>query len=97
MARPGGFEAVELEMLAERAAAIGRLGRRVEETLAAVAAHRGEAREREELLAIAGEALWFYVVQREVLGWYDHEVAFAAYRVPGEVLRRMGPRLAPRG
>ena len=47
---------------------------------------------REDLVAIAAELVWFYVVQRDVMGWHRHEDALRFYGVPAEVLARMGPR-----
>ena len=43
-------------------------------------------------MAIAAELVWFYVVQRDVMGWHRHEDALRFYSVPAEVLARMGPR-----
>lgn len=86
------YESLELEIASERAASLGRAGTRLEVALAALAGHAGDEAEREDLLAAAGEVLWFYVIQRECLRMYDHDNAFAIYRVPGEVIARMGPR-----
>ena len=89
-------DAVELELDAERAAALGRIAGRMEEALEALrafdAAGEAEAVTRDELLAAAAEWVWFYVVQRESLGWYRHEEALRAYHVPSEVHLQMGPR-----
>jgi hypothetical protein len=49
--------------------------------------------DREELVAIAGEALWSYVVHRETMGLIDAEYIAEEYAVPIEVRRSMGPRL----
>jgi hypothetical protein len=92
MAARTAYETLELEIASERAASLGRAGRRLEVALAALAAYGGDEAEREELVAEAGEVLWFYVIQRECLRMFDHENAFAIYRVPGEVMARMGPR-----
>jgi len=79
----------------DRAASLARVARRLEQALAALRAfdaEGGRRAAREELVEIAAEWLWFYVVQREALGWYDHELAFRTYDVPGELIGRMGPR-----
>ncbi|HEU4600479.1 MAG TPA: hypothetical protein VFS24_00855 [Steroidobacteraceae bacterium] len=47
---------------------------------------------REELIAIAGEAFWCYVVHRETLGLVDAEYIAKEYGVPTEVQRAMGPQ-----
>lgn len=87
--------ALEYELQAERAASLGRAGARLEAALAALRAHdagRGGRRARADLVAEAAERLWYYVVQREALGWYDHDEALALYAVPAELRARMGPR-----
>jgi hypothetical protein len=47
---------------------------------------------RRELLADAGEALFLYVVQREVMGLTGTAAVLDEMRVPAEVRLRMGPR-----
>lgn len=49
---------------------------------------------REELVADAAEALWCYVIQREVCGFQGVEWILREYDVPREVHLRMGPRTA---
>jgi len=94
--------ALELEIAGEKAAALGRNGRRLrvaleklrkfdagasKPTRAATAAET-----RAELIAQAGEAYWSYVVQREALGLLDNESVIADYGIPPKVARSMGPR-----
>jgi hypothetical protein len=94
------FDALGYEIAAEKAASLGRVAAQLEESLVALAAFDaapagsdGRTRaKREELVAASSEWLWFYVVQREALGWNDHEEALALYHVPAEVRMRMGPR-----
>ncbi len=94
------------ELLQEKAATLARMGRRLEEALAALAAFDAspgegatrDAARREELVADAGEALWYYVVQREVTGLRDTETVLRQLGVPREVRLRMGlPRRPPAG
>ncbi len=90
--------ALDYEIVEEKAAALGRLGRRLECALLALAqfdqsaAEHSEARlhERRALLADAGEALWFFMVQREACGLRDSRQVMRDYRVPLEVQYRMG-------
>jgi hypothetical protein len=93
----GGGPGLEVELLAERAASLGRAGERVEATLAAlaafdagraVAAVLGGGRER--LVHEAAEAVWSYFVQREAIGLRDHDEAVAHYGIPREVMARVG-------
>jgi hypothetical protein len=92
---PNALQSIEHELAAESAASLGRAGARLEEALDALRAFDaagGPRAHREPLLLEAAERLWYYVVQREVLGFHDSELAMAVYRVPGEVRVRMGRR-----
>ena len=90
--------ALDYELAQEMAAALGRLGRRLEHALqaleqfdaASVAHPDGRRRERSALLAEAGDALWLLVVQREACGLRDARQLMRDYRVPPEVQYRMG-------
>jgi hypothetical protein len=81
-----GQPGIEAEIAAEAASNLGRMGRRVEETLAALAV----SGEREALLDEAVRAVWYYFIQREASGQRDHREAIAIYGIPPEVLRRLG-------
>jgi hypothetical protein len=93
--------AVESEIAQEKAAALSRMGQRLEGALAALAAFDAERADadrsvsrddvrRDELVTAAGEALWYYVVQREACGLRDAELVMRELRVPREVQLRMG-------
>jgi hypothetical protein len=91
-------QALDYEIAQEQASALGRLGRRLEATLAALAAFDaevvGEAADvrarRTVLVGEAGVALWHFIVQRETLGLRDTPRVLRDYRVPDEVRNRMG-------
>jgi hypothetical protein len=76
--------------MAEQAAALGRLGRKAEAALAALKAHEGEG--RAEALKAACDAVWCFLVQREVLGLRDRAQVVRAYDIPREVMVRLGAR-----
>src|SRR5262249_52353425 len=73
--------ALDYEIAGEKASALGRLGRRLEAALAALAAFDAQAggeppsserRERRDaLVAEAGDVLWSFIVQREACGLRD--------------------------
>jgi hypothetical protein len=89
--RPPPKPAVDLlgdEILAEKAATLGRLSHRLESALAALAL----ASEDEDLLDKAGEALWHFVIQRELCGFRNTEAVLRELGVPGAVRLRMGVR-----
>lgn len=97
--------ALDYEIAQEKVSSLGRLGRRLEATLAALvefdaasaaiepSADRRQARTR--LVAEAGHALWLLVVQRESIGLRDTRQLMRDYRVPADVQGRMG-MLPPR-
>jgi hypothetical protein len=94
---------LEYELAQEKASALGRLGRRLESSLAAIAEfdaqhppsteHTAEpGGKRAALVAAAGTALWYFMVQREACGLRDGPQVFRLYGVPAEVVARMGAR-----
>ena len=98
--------ALDYELAQEKASALGRLGRALETALAALrnfdtamtAPTQETRRQRRELVAQAGHALWMFVVQREAIGLRDTRQMMRDYGVPAEVQGRMGmlPARAPR-
>lgn len=86
---------LDYEIAQEKAAALGRVGRRLEAALAALAAFDsasppGPPSARDALVAEAAEALWLVAVQREALGLSSVAALLRDYAVPPEVAARMG-------
>ena len=84
--------AVEAEIAAERAAALGRADMRLRKTLEAIRrfdAGELKGKKRESLLSEASEACLGYVVQREAMGLPAAEVR-KEYSVSDEVWNLMG-------
>ncbi|MFL5385156.1 MAG: DUF6665 family protein [Longimicrobiaceae bacterium] len=96
LAGPGNVDLLEYELVQEKAATLSRIGRRLQAALDALAAFdaagTADAARRDGLVAEAGEALWYYVVQREVCGLRDSEAVMRHLGVPREVRLRMGYR-----
>jgi hypothetical protein len=94
-----GYVTLEYEIAEERASALGRLGRRLEAALTALAAcprtAHSDRKIRDGLVEQAGYALWLFVVQREACGLRKIDHVIQVYRVPNEVLARMGPLAGP--
>ena len=94
-----GYATLQYEIAEERASALGRLGRRLDAALTALAAcprTAGSDRKiRDRLVEQAGYALWLLVVQREACGLNNTAHVLQVYRVPNEVYARMGPLAAP--
>lgn len=94
---------IEQELVGERAATLGRMSRRLEAALAALARFDAEGGteperlvERNRLRDEARQTLWYLVIQREALGLHGVEPIVRLYDVPAEVWTRMGPMLRGR-
>ncbi|CAN7584545.1 hypothetical protein LJR225_004375 [Phenylobacterium sp. LjRoot225] len=85
-----GEAVLNYEILQEQAAALGRLGAKLEQALAVLRAHEGEG--RAAVLKEATDAAWCFFVQREVLGLRDRAEVVARHEIPREVLVRIGAR-----
>jgi hypothetical protein len=94
-----GYATLQYEIAEERASALGRLGRRLEAALTALAACPRTANSnrsiRDGLVEQAGYALWLFVVQREACGLNKIDHVIQVYGVPNEVVARMGPLARP--
>ena len=86
-----GQAALHHELMEEQAQSLGRAGRKVEAALAALAAHPG-GDGRADLVKAAADAVWGFLVQREVMGLRDRAQVVAQYGIPREVLVRIGAR-----
>lgn len=82
--------ALRHEIVEEQATSLGRMGRKAEAALAALRDHQGEG--RAEVLRAASDAVWCFLVQREVLGLRDRAAIVAQYEIPREVMARLGIR-----
>ena len=92
-----GMETLEAEILAEQAASLGRAGRAVERALDALNALPADAHpagdgRRPALLKAAARAVHHFFIQRELCGLRRHDDAIAHYRIPAEVLVRLGAK-----
>ena len=88
--RRGALSAVQTEIEGEKAAAMGATGRRVEETLAALA--KADDETRPAALKAAADAVWGLFIQRELAGQRDRRPIIEHYGIPPEVLARLGAR-----
>jgi hypothetical protein len=107
---PRGFPAVSIddELTQEKASALGRIGRKLEAALQALADFDGSGSDdipdeaeqlaREALVAAAALALWTLIVQREACGFSSARAVLDDYKVPPDVHRRCGvaPLIGPR-
>lgn len=85
--------ALDYELAAEKADALGRAGRKVEAALAALAKAKAEgaaAADCAHLVDEAAELVWALLVQREICGFRSQADAVERYRIPRDVLIRVG-------
>ncbi|WP_421855102.1 DUF6665 family protein [Oricola sp.] len=97
LARPGSiaarYDAFSYEILAETASALGRIGRQLEEALEALRRHDatpGSNRDRDELVQDAAEKAWVLFIQRDHLGMKTDHHLLSTYKIPREVMLRVG-------
>ena len=86
-ANPGkatdGLDLLDHEIAAEKAAALGRAGERVERSLAELCRRmRATRTTRARLLKAAAEAVYAYFIQRELCGLRRHQDVIREYQIP---------------
>jgi hypothetical protein len=82
--------ALDHEILAEKAASLGRAAQSVEAALDNLRSHHGDAAGRNVLVKEAADAVYAYFIQRELCGWRRHDEIIRDYGIPKEVLARLG-------
>ena len=86
------MDAIGQEVLAEKAASLGQAGRKVELCLDRLRSHEGDEERRALLRSDAAAAVYAYFVQRELCGFRRHDDVIRDYKIPREVLVRLGAR-----
>ena len=99
LAEPAHVESGEahlrFELLEERDGSVGQTERAVEAALRALREFDLNERPMEfrpPLLEAAVEAVWRLIVQHEACDCVDHRELIARYRIPAEVMARLGAR-----
>ena len=88
-----GFGPVENEIAAEKASALGHHGRLAQKAVEALHAFDATPQpgvERHSLVRAAAREVWKYFIQRELCGVRDQRDVIREYRIPQEVLIRLG-------
>jgi hypothetical protein len=95
------FDALGHEILAEKAAALGRAGAQAELCLVRLRAHAPDAGTesagehealRKKLLKEAADAVYAWFIQRELCGLRRHDSVIKELGIPREVLVRLGAK-----
>jgi hypothetical protein len=87
-----GFDALGYEILAEKAAALGRAGERAEICLRRLKRYEHGAEGRTAMVREAAEAVYAWFIQRELCGLRRHDDVIREYAIPKEVLVRLGAK-----
>jgi hypothetical protein len=87
------MEAIQLEIMEEKAAALARAERRLLDALGTYRAQgEGEGARREDAAWTLVDAVTCFVVQREACGLRDAYHLFELYGVPKPIVARIGAR-----
>jgi hypothetical protein len=87
-----GFDALGYEILAEKAAALGRAGERAENCLERLKGYEHGVDDRAALVKQTADAVYAWFIQRELCGFRRHDDIIREYAIPKEVLVRLGAR-----
>jgi hypothetical protein len=74
---------IEEQLEGERATSLGEAGKKLEEALAALDG-------TDERIEAAANAVWEYMIIRESVNLYGHQIALSYYNVPDRVMARVG-------
>lgn len=88
-----GAGILERELLAEKAATLGRIGRETERELKRLRDHdagHGDGAARDALVRSAADAVWRFIIQRELCGFREPDAIASDYAIPREVMNRVG-------
>jgi hypothetical protein len=91
--REAAADQLDQEILEEKVASLTRAGRRVEAAIADIAAYDAGDRpgaDRHELVNAAAREVWAFLIQREMCGLRDEKRTVEQYRIPREVMIRVG-------
>lgn len=92
--RDDGANVLHRQLRGETAASLGKVGREIDASLAALracdAAPDADPADRAAALHACADAVWRYFVQREACGLMRHEPVIEAYGIPRAVLARVG-------
>jgi hypothetical protein len=96
LSRETGWDVLDYELREQKAHTLGKLGGQVEQVLVALrafdaAAHGTDGEERRRaMLDDAADLVWAFMIQRELCGFRNWEAVVKDYRIPREVLNRVG-------
>jgi hypothetical protein len=90
--RQTGVDVLDYELMAEKAASLGRAGYYAEQYLHRLREFEGDGEDRAVLLRKTAEAVYAWFIQRELCGLRRHDSLIREYAIPKEVLVRLGAK-----
>jgi hypothetical protein len=90
--RQTGVDVLDYELMAEKAASLGRAGYYAEQYLGRLRDYEGDAEDRAVLLKKTADAVYAWFIQRELCGLRRHDSVIREYAIPREVLVRLGAK-----
>ena len=88
-----GASTLETELLGEKAYSLGLAAKSVEKALAKLNAYKGAESDRARLVQPTADAVHAFFIQREMMGFTDHNHPIEYYKIPNDVLSRVGSKL----
>jgi len=87
-----GESTLEHELLAEKAHSLGLAANRLEKSLEALKSFSGKADSKKVALQTAADAAQAFFIQRELMGMTNHSHPIEHYKIPKDVLARIGAK-----
>ncbi len=87
-----GLGVIDYEIVSEMASSLGAAGRKVEMLMQQLDGTDRDSPDRVQLLKATTEAVHHYFIQRELCGLRRHNDVIREYRIPNEVLARLGAK-----
>ncbi|MEP1231270.1 MAG: DUF6665 family protein [Litorimonas sp.] len=85
-----GANALEAELLGEKAYSLGLSARSLENALHTLKTFQGSEGERAVLLQSTADSVQAFFIQREMMGFTNHEHPIEYYQIPKAVLSKVG-------
>ncbi len=85
-----GANVLETELLGEKAHSLGLAARSVENALDSLKFFAGRENEREAFLQSTADSVHAFFIQREIMGFTDHDYPIKFYKIPNDVLSKVG-------
>lgn len=90
-----GLELLADEIVAEQAGSLAHMAKKAQQAVEALRAFDAApvpGADRDSLVRAAADAVWSYLVQREICGFRNNRDVVREMNIPGEIMNRLGAR-----